>query len=116
MHKFFEIMKAEAAKFEAEIQEDPELSHLKAELEKYADNIPANKERRLELKYALVEALRGKERQEDALEVAMEIIKEDKAWQDKKANKLVLEIFKDLGGNKSTTVQKYRKVMQRLLS
>jgi len=31
---------------------------------------------------------------EDALEVAMEIIKENKNWQNKKTNQLVLAIFK----------------------
>lgn len=45
----------------------------------------------------------------------MEIIKEDKNWQDKKTNKLALAIFKEQG-NSSPLVQKYRKVLQRLLS
>lgn len=31
---------------------------------------------------------------ENALEIAMEIIKEDKNWGDKKTNQLVLAIFK----------------------
>lgn len=63
-----------------------------------------------------METFRGKDMMEESLEVAMEIIKEDKNWMDKKTNKLVLDIFKDLGGNKSVVVQKYRKIMQRLLS
>ena len=52
---------------------------------------------------------------EDALIVALEIVKEDKNWSDKKANKFILETFKELG-NGSAVVQKYRKLFQRLLN
>lgn len=83
---------------------------------KYEDNNPQQKDKRLGLKFELVEAYRKKDLMEDSLETAMEIIKEDKNWEEKKTNKLVLEIFKDMGGNKSVVVQKYRKILQRLLS
>ena len=45
----------------------------------------------------------------------MEIVKEDKTWQDKKANKFILAVFKELG-NSSPLVQKHRKAFQRLLN
>lgn len=51
---------------------------------------------------------------EESLEQLLEIIKLDKNWEDKKANKFMLAIFKELG-NASPLTQKYRKLMQRLL-
>lgn len=51
---------------------------------------------------------------EEGLEILLEIIKIDKNWEDKKANKSMLAVFKELG-NTSPITQKYRKLMQRLL-
>lgn len=65
--------------------------------------------------FSTVQELKDKDQVEKALEIAMEIIKIDKNWDDKKVNKYVLSIFKELGNN-SPLVQKYRKIMQRLLS
>jgi thioredoxin-like negative regulator of GroEL len=44
----------------------------------------------------------------------MEIVKEEKHWEDKKTNKLILTMFKELGEN-SPLVHKYRKIFQRIL-
>ena len=41
-------------------------------------------------------------------------MKADKGWENKKANGLVLEVFRKLGGSSDLTV-KYRKLYQRLL-
>lgn len=65
--------------------------------------------------FSTVQELKDNDQVEKALEIAMEIIKIDKNWDDKKVNKYVLSIFKELGNN-SPLVQKYRKIMQRLLS
>lgn len=65
--------------------------------------------------FSTVQELKDKDQVEKALEIAMEIIKINKNWDDKKVNKYVLSIFKELGNN-SPLVQKYRKIMQRLLS
>lgn len=51
---------------------------------------------------------------EESLNELLEIIKLDKNWEDKKANKYMLALFKELG-NTSPLTQKYRKLMQRLL-
>ena len=51
---------------------------------------------------------------EESLAELLEIIKIDKNWEDKKANKFMLALFKELG-NSSPLTQKYRKLMQRLL-
>ena len=45
----------------------------------------------------------------------MQIVKTNKAWQNKKANTLMLETFKRLGTSSELTV-KYRKLFQRLLN
>jgi thioredoxin-like negative regulator of GroEL len=44
----------------------------------------------------------------------LNIIKVNKDWEDKKANKEMLAIFKELG-NSSPLVQSYRKHMQRAM-
>lgn len=73
------------------------------------------KEDKLEDHYALAELYESKEMTEEALEVALEIVKKDKNWEDKKANKFILNKFKELG-NASPITQKYRKLFQRLLN
>jgi len=65
-------------------------------------------------RYQLAEVYKQNEMMEESLEQLLEIIKLDKNWEDKKANKFMLAIFKELG-NASPLTQKYRKLMQRLL-
>lgn len=52
---------------------------------------------------------------DECLGTAIEIVKQDKNWHEKKANKFILAVFKELG-NASPLVQKHRKVFQRLLN
>jgi thioredoxin-like negative regulator of GroEL len=51
---------------------------------------------------------------ENALQLAMEIVKEEKYWEEKKTNRLILTIFKELGET-SPLVHKYRRMLQRIL-
>ena len=73
------------------------------------------KEDKLEDHYPLTELYKSKEMTGGALEVALEILKKDKNWEDRKLNKLILNKFKELG-NVSPITQKYRKLFQRLLN
>jgi thioredoxin-like negative regulator of GroEL len=51
---------------------------------------------------------------EECLEQLLAIIKLNKEWEDKKANKEMLAVFKELG-NSSPLVQTYRKHLQRTM-
>jgi thioredoxin-like negative regulator of GroEL len=51
---------------------------------------------------------------EECLEQLVSIVKANKNWQDKKANKQILEIFKELG-NSSAITQTYRRLFQQAL-
>ena len=73
------------------------------------------KEDKLEDQWALAELYESKEMTQKALEIALEILKKDKNWEDKKVNKFILNKFKELG-NVSPITQKYRKLFQRLLN
>jgi thioredoxin-like negative regulator of GroEL len=68
----------------------------------------------LTFKYELAEFYKKSEMIEECLEVLIEMMKADKNWEDKKANKFILAIFKELG-NTSPLTQKYRKLMQRVM-
>jgi thioredoxin-like negative regulator of GroEL len=68
----------------------------------------------LEIRFA--GALFYKENQmiEECLEQLLAIVKIDKNWQEKKANKEILAIFKELG-NSSPLTQTYRRLLQQAL-
>lgn len=51
---------------------------------------------------------------EESLEQLLAIVKADKNWQEKKANKEMLAIFKELG-NTSSLTQTYRRLLQQAL-
>ena len=68
----------------------------------------------LGVKFELATELEKNEFPEEALELALEIVKTNKNWEDQKANKFILEVFKKLGSSSPVT-QKYRKLYQRYL-
>lgn len=51
---------------------------------------------------------------EECLEHLLTIVKADKNWEEKKANKEILAIFKELG-NSSPLTQTYRRLFQQAL-
>jgi len=86
--------------------EIPEITQLKNKIASSPNDLSA--------RYQLAEVYKQNELMEESLNELLEIIKLDKNWEDKKANKYMLAIFKEIG-NSSPLTQKYRKLMQRLL-
>jgi thioredoxin-like negative regulator of GroEL len=103
-------VKADLARLDHESKEDPQISRLRDTIARCPDP-----EGKMAARFELAVYYKSKEMSENALETAMEVIRENKSWQDKKANQLVLAIFKELGAGSPLT-QKYRKIFQRLLN
>jgi putative thioredoxin len=82
-------------------------------LQKLADN-PADHAARL----ALAQAYAGNGQYEEAMEAALEVVRQDRAFEDGLGRRTLLELFEALGGNEhyDDIVRKYRRALSALLN
>lgn len=99
-------MCAVCEKFDKEKEENTDLADWKKKIEAQPNN--------LELRYEAAQFYRQNQMIEECLDQLISIVKANKNWQDKQANKLILEIFKELG-NSSAITQTYRRLFQQAL-
>ena len=64
--------------------------------------------------FQLAEHLIAKNRSEEAVDILLDIVAIDRNWQDRKAQKLVTDVFKKLGSANEVTI-KGRKKLSKIL-
>ena len=98
---------AELDRLEQSLQPDEREAELRATLE-------VNGKPNLESMYLLAEHLKNKNRHQESVDLLLDLLALDRNWNDRKAQKLLTDLFKALGSNSEIT-KNGRKIMSKLL-